>query len=538
MLALAACGGGGGGQEQPSEEGEPVQGGVLIDLQNFAQGEPDHIDPGLSSEIQSSQPGQLIWDGLTENDYKTGELRPMVAEKWESPNGDAKTWVFTLRQGVQWSDGTEVKASDFCRGWNRVVQPDFGSDLAYHFSPIKGYEEVQAGKADTLSGLKCDDAARTVTVELNFPYATFPATTSHLVFSPIHPEVEKLSDQTKYDEGVMIGNGPFKMKEPWKHNQYIKLVRNDNYWGGLNNHKAYLDEIEFRISTDVQAAFNAFEAGEGHTGYTPPARFAEVKQKYEPRFTGDPSLGIYWFGFNMKDPVVGGKENLKLRQAIAHAIDKQAIVDTVFNGSRQVAEQISPPTLPGYQEGLNPNAGHDMNKAKQLYQEWQQETGKRITEPIKVNFNAGAGHEEVAAIVVANLKELGVPAEQDPRDTETYFDEMRKGEGQFFRSGWIWDYVAYDNGLYPLFHSDSIGGDNLPQYENPEFDELVNRARATVDQDQANELYRQAERLVLSDVAAVPLNYYTGQIAYAENVHNLIQSPLQFVAYDEVWMTQ
>lgn len=540
VLALAACDGGDGGAptEPGGAAGTPVSGGDLIDLQNFAQGEPDHIEPGLSSTIQGSQPGQLVWDGLTENDYKTGELKPMVAESWTN-NADATQFVFKLRKDVKWSDGTPVLPSDFVRGWNRVVQKQFASEVAYHFDVIKGKAEVDAGKAKTMSGLKADDANLTLTVDLVAPYSTFATTTSHLVFSPIHKEVEQLKDQTKYEQGVMIGNGPFKFAEPWKHERYIKLVRNEDYWGGLNNHKAYLNSVEFRISKDVDAAFADFEAGTGQTGYIPPGRFAEVKAKYAGRVSDKEILGVYWWGFNMKDPVVGGAGNLKLRQAIAYAIDKQAIVNSVYNGSRKVATAFTPPGVPGYkEEGLNPlgGGGRDVNKAKQLLAEWG--GAAKITKPIKLNFGAGAGHEPVATIIQANLKELGINAELAPGDTETYFTQMREGKGQFLRSGWIWDYVAYDNGMYPLFHSNSIGGDNLVQYSNPAFDKLVDEARATTDPAKANELYNQAEQTMLTDVAVVPLNWYTGQVAYSEQLKNVTQSPLDFFAYDEMWLQQ
>jgi oligopeptide transport system substrate-binding protein len=539
ILALAACGGGGDREptEAGGEAGTPVSGGDLIDLQNFAQGEPDHIEPGLSSTIQGSQPGQLVWDGLTENDYKTGELKPMVAESWTS-NADATQFIFKLRKDVKWSDGSPVLPSDFVRGWNRAVQKQFASEVAYHFDAIKGKADVDAGKAKTMSGLKADDANLTLTVGLAYPYSTFATTTSHLVFSPIHKEVEKLKDQTKYEQGLMIGNGPFKFAEPWKHERYIKLVRNEDYWGGLNGHKAYLSTIEYRISKDVDAAFADFEAGTGQTGYIPPGRFEEVKAQYAGRVSDKPILGVYWWGFNMKDPVVGGPDNLKLRQAIAYAIDKQAIVDSVYSGSRKVATAFTPPGLPGYkEEGLNPlGGGRDVNKAKQLLAEWG--GAGKITKPIKLNFGAGAGHEPVATIIQANLKELGIPSELAPGDTETYFTQMREGKGQFLRSGWIWDYVAYDNGMYPLFHSNSIGGDNLVQYSNPTFDKLVDDARATTDQTQAYELYNKAEQTMLTDVAVVPLNWYAGQVAYSEKLKNVIQSPLDFFAYDEMWLQQ
>ncbi|MBW3651656.1 MAG: ABC transporter substrate-binding protein [Actinobacteria bacterium] len=548
-LVAAACGGGGGdgddtaapggqqGDRTPTEDGEPVVGGTLVDLQNFSAGNPEHIDPGLSSVIQGSQIAQLVFDGLTENDYQTGELQPMVAESWES-NDAGDEWTFQLREGVTFHNGDPVLPSDFKFAWERVVNPEFASDLAYHLDPIVGSDAVADGETTELEGVVADDDAMTLTVSLQFPYSTFPASVSHSVFSPVPKDVvEALDDQSQWERDVMIGNGPFKMSEPWADERSIKLERYDDYWGGLNGHTAYLDAIDFRISSDLDSAFQAFEAGQGDTGYIPPGRFEEVLTRFPDQNATDESLGIYYFGFNMDDPVVGGEDNLLLRQAIALAIDKQAIVDTVYSGSRTVATGWTPPGLPGYEEGLDDIAGaaeRDLDRARQLLEDW----GGEVTEPIQLNFNAGAGHEPVAQIIQANLEEIGIPSTLDGRDSTTYFTQMRAGEGQFFRAGWIWDYVAYDNGLYPLFHSDSIGGDNLMQYSNPEVDKLIDEARATLDEDDANERYREAEEEILEDVAVVPLNWYTGSIVYDKAVKNFIQSPLQFVAYDEIWLDE
>ncbi len=545
-LVASACGGGGddttapgGGEdgEAPGAEGEPVVGGTLVDLQNFASGNPEHIDPGLSSVLQGSQIPQLVFDGLTETNYRTGELEPMVAESWES-NEAGDEWIFTLREGVTFHNGDPVRPSDFKFAWERVVNPDFASDLAYHLDPIVGSDAVAEGQATELEGVVADDDARTLTVRLEFPYSAFPAAVSHSVFSPVPKSVvEGLEDQSQWERQVMIGNGPFRMAEPWVDEQYIRLERYEDYWGGLNGHDAYLDAIDFRISSDVDSAFQAFEAGQGDTGYIPPGRFEEILARYPEDNATKDSLGAYYFGFNMDDTVVGGEENLPLRQAIALAIDKQAIVDTVYSGSRKVATGHTPPGMPGYEEGLSDIAGaaeRDLDRARELLDEW----GGEITEPIQLNFNAGSGHEPVAQIIQANLEEIGIPTTLDGRDATTYFSQMRAGEGQFFRAGWIWDYVSYDNGLYPLFHSSSIGGDNLMQYSNPEVDELIDEARATLDREEANQLYREAEEEVLKDVAVIPLNWYTGSIVYGDSVRNFVQSPLQFVAYDEIWLEE
>lgn len=548
-LMAAACGSGSSPADTAGErsaatgDGAPRPGGSIVDLQNFAQGEPDHIDPALASTIQGSQPGQLIFDGLTETDYQTGKIVPNVAERW-SANDDATQWTFTMRRDVTWSDGTPVRPSDFKYAWERVVSPDLASEVSYHIldnAPIRGAKDVAAGTAQEIAGIVADDDAMTLQVTLEEPVGFFPTIVSHLVFSPVPAAIVRAlpNHGRDWEQGVMIGNGPYKMDGPWQHEQAIKLVRNERYWGGHNNHAPYLDAIEMRISKDLDSAYSAFEAGQGDTGYIPPARFAEARTRYADRLLIGATLGIYYWGFNMDDPEVGGPQNVKLRQAISSVIDRQRMVDQVYNNTRKVASGITPPGVPGQTDNLAEYGTRDLDRARQLLGEWEKATGKTAASlaPIKLNFGRGAGHAENAQIIQANLAELNIRSELDPRETTTYFTEMRRGQGQFLRAGWIWDYVHYDNGMFPLFDSASIGGDNLTQYRSSEFDRLISEARRTTDEAKADDLYRAAEKLVLNtDTVVVPLNWYAGSVVFSQRLRNVIQSPLQFLAYDEMWI--
>ena len=547
-LLAAACGsdenksgGGSTGAQPQGEEGKPVTGGNLIDYQNWASGAADHIDPALAHTIQGSQPGELLFDGLADYDYKTGELKPAVAESWSS-NPDATVWTFKIRRGVTWSNGDPVLPSDFKFAWERAARKDMASEVSYHITDnaqIKGTKAITEGTATEAAGLKADDANMTLTVELEAPLSFFPDVTAHLVFSPVPKKVvQALPDQTKWEQSVMIGNGPYKMAGNWNPDQGLKLVRNDSYWGGIHNHKPYIDSIEFRVSKDLDSAWAAFEAGQGQTGYIPPARYADAKARYAGRNSSEQAVnGIYYWAFNQKDPVVGGAQNVKLRQAIALIIDKQRMIRDVYNGSRQVATGITPPGIPGFQQGLSKFPNRDVTRAKQLLGEWEQASGKKVADlpPIKLNFGQGAGHAENATIIQANLKELGINSELDARESKTYFSQMHRGEGQFFRSGWIADYNVYDNMVWPLLSKNSA--DNHTQYDNPKFEGLIDQARRTTDVNKRNDLYRQAESIGLNDdTVIVPLNWYQGTIAWSDQLHNVIQSALLFVAYDEAWL--
>ncbi len=538
-LVASACGSDdddGASGDAGDDAGQPVIGGTLVDHQDLANGgDVDHIDPATAGTFDGAQITTLVYDGLTEYDPKAKELKPLVAESWTN-NDDFTEWTFKLRNNVLWSNGDPVLPSDFKYAWERVLDAKLASEIAYHITDnakIKGSKDVSSGKAKEISGIVADDAARTLKVTLDAPLNIFPNVISHTVFSPVPKKAASaLADQTAWENGVMIGNGPFKMAEPWKHDQYIKLLRNDTYWGGFENHKAYLDGIDFVISKDTETAFAGFEAGAAQTADIPPGRYADVRTRFpDTNTTALDTLATYYWALNQKDPVVGGAANLKLRQAISLAIDRQAIVDTVYSGTRKVATGFTPPGMPGYKADISTVTKRDVTRAKQLLTEW----GKPLP-TLKLNFNAGSGHEPVAAIVQANLKDIGINATLAPGDSKTYFSEMRKGNGQFLRAGWFWDYIAYDNGLYPLFSTGALGGDNLAQYSDPAFDKLLDDARTATDESERNRLYNEAEKKILDEVVAIPLNWYRGTIVWRPTLKNVVQSPLGFLNYENMWL--
>ena len=539
MLAVA-CGSSaktGGGPAPTTGAGKPVIGGTLIDLQNFIGGDPDHLDPALSSVLSDSQPAWLMFEPLTITDPVTGALKPGVATTW-SANANDTVWTFHLRK-EHFSNGMQVMPSDFKYAWERVNAKSFGSTLTTYMVIIKGAMEMEAGTATSLSGVVADDAAMSLTVTTTSPYSVLPQLVSYLAFAPVPKQVVSVLPNygKDWEKGVMIGNGPFAQASALVHNVDLKMVRNETYDGALG-HKAYLDGIDFRITKDVNTAFTAFQAGQGMTTGIPPGQYTAVKQQYGDGVKDSTILGTYYWTFNLKDPQLGGAQNVKLREAIALAIDKDAINNSVYNGSRVVATEFTPPGIPGYQAGLNNFPGRDLNKAKAALAAWEAATGKKASSltPLKLNFNAGHGHENVATIVQANLKEIGVPSVLAPSPQTTYFDDMEAGKGTFVRAGWIWDFTAYDDGIYYNFYTKAFN--NITGYSNPDFDKLMNEARASTDPATQNSKFHQAEQLLLNkDVVVVPLNWYRAAVIVSSKVHGFVMTPLDFGDYADTWLT-
>lgn len=528
IMLLSACGSDDEAETDPTPEGL-LPGGSVVDYQAYAAGEPRHIDPALASDTQESQIARLLFDGLTKTD-QNGVVRNAVASNVSS-TPDAKTWTFAVRSDVLFENGERVLASDFKYAWERVLDPATGSRLGSRFSLIQGADAMMDGSAKTLSGVTADDVTGEIVVKLTSTYPDFPAVVSTTPFSPVPQKLFKAdpSLSTKWEAGVMIGNGAFRMAGPWEHDRSIKLLKNDKYYGGINNHDAYLDSVEFKISKDLDSAYTDFESADFGVGRVPPGQYSQASTQYGSSQMTSPLLSTEYWGFNLSDPTVGGANNVKLRQAIAMAIDKKDIVLKLYGNARRPATGWAPPGLPGYQITLD-SGNRNVEAAKDLLREW----GKTPPE-IKISFNSGAGHEEKANIIQRNLNDIGIKATINPVAQADYGRAVGQGALQFFRGGWNADYISYDNYFAPLFTSPPMGDSNVFNYKNTVVDSLVVQARSETDVAKRNELYVKAEREMLKDQPVVPLDWSAAGIVRKNTVNDLVADPLGYINYSEVW---
>ena len=548
-LSLFAASCGGDDDDDAGTEGEGdetaedmVQGGELIDGSAFAQGNVEHIDPALSTTVSASQVGESLYDGLTKVDYSDIEnpvVRGEAAESWE-PNEDGTEWTFTVRDDLFFSDGTQVLPSSFKRSFERSSEPDFAGDYSYLFSFFEGGQEKLDGAADEITGVVADDDEMTLTTTLSAPYANFDAVIGFKLFAPMPEAVEELTDQNEWEtmDGGLIGNGPFMLDAPIN-DQEIVLVPNPEWDGtkydeelGLPE-QPYLDRLTFRVSADQDTAYNAFEAGEGQTATIVAGRVQEAVDNYATTLN-DPALGIYYFQINDRDPRVGGEENKLLRQAISQAIDRDEINQAVYEGTRTNATGITPPGIPGFQEGLCDYCEYDPEAAQAAYDEWV-DAGNSLAEPLPIQLNADAGHEPGVQIIIDNLDAIGIPATAEAIPSETYFGQLAEGACVICRAGWLADYPTYDNFMFDLFDTSALDGNNYG-YSNPEFDELLAEAKATTDADTAADLFQQAEQILLNDdIGTIPINWYLGTVAYnPDEVANLSQTPDFHIVWETV----
>jgi len=356
---------------------------------------------------------------------------------------------------------------------------------------------------------------------------------SHPFFGPLpEKEVSKLSDQADWNKGIMIGNGPFKMDQPASESEVV-LSRNDSWSGNvLGDKKAKLDKLTFKISKDQDTAYTDFQAGNLMSATIPSGQFGDAQAKYG-NTVKSPTLGSYHFDFGFTDPQLGGEKNLKLRQAISLAIDREEINAKVYEGTRNMPTGIVMPGIPGFKEGLCKYCKYDKDAAQKLLDEWKG-AGNSLSGPITIDYNTGAGHQDVVAIIQENLKALGI--ETTPNlVSEKYFGSMAKGGCHLCRSGWYADYPTYGNFMLDLFGKASIGGNNMGSFTDDKFEGLLTKAQAEPDDAKRAALYQEAEAYLLNDVtAAVPINWYKGDQVFAENVVGYDQPPLGIILWEKV----
>ncbi len=498
---------------------EPVRGGTF----NAFLMEPVTLDAANSQESEGISVAKEIYDGLVDYESETMEIIPAMAESWES-NEDATVFTFKLKKGVKFHNGRECKAEDFVYSWSRVALKETASEVSYHLEPIKGFEDCQEGKTDTLAGVKAT-GDYILEVALKYPYAEFPVTLGHPIFSPVpKEEVEKWAD--KFFEHPM-GTGPFKFAG-WDHDQKIVLERFDDYY----EDEAYLDKLVFNIFADEDTAFLEFEAGNLDECRIPLGRVKETQEKYKGKTIIKPMLGTYFYGLNMEaEPWKG---NVNLRKALNYSIDRKAITDAVWEGARAPATGIVPAGIPGFKENAMSYV-FDQPKTKVLLEEAGHSGGKGLLK-LSLSYNTGVGHDKVAQAMQAQMKDVGVNFDIVGYEFGTFIDKIQAEEATFFKVDWGADYPTMDNFLYPLFSSESA--DNMFKYENSEVDEKLLEARKETDETKRQVLYREVERMVLEDAPVVPIAFDETSRVVGEDVHGYTRTAMDDTPFECIWLSK
>lgn len=509
LAALAACGKNNNAASTNGGSVKASEGGTF----KYYISDPVAIDHYNLQESEGTQVGHVLFDSLVEWDWDKGDVKAKAAESWEI-NDDNTVFTFHLKD-AKFHNGDPVDSESFKRGWQRLVDTTMTTpgEIGYHLAPVVGYDEMAAGEATEISGLTCPDD-KTFVVTLKEPMADFLAVCCHPGLAPA-PQAA-IDDAANYLLAP-IGNGPFMMDGKWESGQYINVKRFDDYYGD----KPALDAINFSIQKDPKTAYSELEAGNMDFCQIPTGRFAELTEKYGSSVDGytiSPSrqtlagaeASVYYLAVNLEDETMANKD---LRHAIGLAINRQNIVDTLYEGVREPADNVFPPII-DKKGGSWEYAKYDPEAAKKIIDE----KGLAGT-TIKLSYNSGGGHEDIMSCIQADLTAVGLNVEQDTKEWAAYLQGLTDGDFQMGRLGWIADYPTLDNFIFPNFYS--TADNNYSRYNNPEVDAAIDDARKIVDEDDRKDAYRKINQMIADDMPIIPIMFYAHQHVASDRVNEL-----------------
>jgi peptide/nickel transport system substrate-binding protein len=506
-MALIGCSKGTTGESKNTEEketkteNEAKKGGTLV----FGRGgDSTSLDPAATTEGESFKVTENIYETLLNFGDQDTELHPGLATEW-NVSEDGLVYTLKLREGVKFHDDTDFNADAVVFNFERWKAGN--KEQFYYYNSQFG---------DTIKEVKAVDPL-TVQITLNRPLAPFFKNLAMSPFAIASPEAIK-----KYGDKFMenpVGTGPFKFKE-WKRNDKITLVKNENYWQeGLPK----LDSVIFRVIPENSARLNALNAGE--VDLIDGVNFSDVPQieaNKDLQVFKRPSLNVGYVGLTAtRGPL---KEKL-VRQALNHAVDKQAIIDAFYAGAAEPAKNPMPPVVAGYNDEVQ-DYEYNPEKAKQLLAEAGYPDGFEMelwAMPVARPYMPDG--KKVAEAIQANFAAIGVKAKIVSYEWGTYLDKARLGEADSFLLGWTGDNGDADNFLYVLLDQDSIGSNNYTYYKNPKVHDLLIKAQSTVDQAEREKLYKEAQVIIKEDAPWIPLVHSQPALAGRADIANFLPHP-------------
>jgi ABC-type transport system substrate-binding protein len=476
LLVLAACRGGDAAHRR-----------TLVDARDHY--DPKSLDPALSTDVPTGRAVSYLFDGLTRfsPDAKVG---PALAARWEvSPDG--LTYLFHLRSGVRFHDGTLLHASDVVHSFTRVLDPANKSGRPWPLYPIAGARQFAAGKTPTVSGLSAINDS-TVRITLDTALAIFPKLLAMPVASVVPAKISP-------DFGEHpIGTGAWTLVS-WQHDDFVLLARNAEYFGGAPK----LDSLMIRIIPEPSTAVAEFESGNVDLLYVPEADAPRWEQTDEKKalLTSAPALRLWYVALNTTR---GPLKDVRVRQALNHAVDVRTILDKLLGGRGHLAAGVIPPSLDGADPDRAPYA-YDTAAARKLLAS----AGYAKGFDIELWLPQDPTFARVAESIQSYLAAVGVRAKIVQRESAAAREASRNGQADMFVKDWYADDPDAETFLYPLLHGANRGvGGNVSFYENKEFDRIVSLARTEQDSSKRTALYRQADSLSFKDAPMIYLFFY------------------------------
>ena len=471
--------------------------------------DPPTLDPAEATDLTSAAVIRQVFDALLELDDRLRPI-PALAESW-TVSTDQRVYTFRLRSGVRFHNGRELRAADVKHSFERAAR----GKRPWVFEKITGARDVIAGRKTEIAGLRALDDL-TVEVRLDRPFPPFLYLMAYDAASVVPRE--EADKRGAAFASHPVGTGAFRFVS-WRRDDQVTLERFTGHFRG----PAPLDRIVFRIIPAEITRFNEYRAGQLDLTDIPTGQCQSVQR--DPRLRGEvgiwPTLGTSAVRFNVER---GPVSDVRVRRAIAHAIDPSVIVERLLERCVTPARGILPPALPGY----NPEVKRlplDRDLARRLLAEAGHAGGQGLN-PLAYHFNTTDTNQRIAELLQAQLKEVGIALELRRLDWAAHLKLVDGGTAGFFRQAWIADYPDPENFLTVLFHARNVGAPgNTSRYRNPKVDRLLDEADAMAPGRARDARYHEVEQVILDDAAWVSLYHYASRALIKPYVKGLERSP-------------
>lgn len=486
--------------------------------------DPETIDPALNSAVDGGNMLLHSFECLLAVD-QNGQLAPGQAESWETSE-DGLTWTFHLRDGLKWSDGSDLTANDFVYSWKRVCDPMVAAPYAETvLSMVEGYDKAIEGDLDALQVVATDN--NTLVVTLSTPCSYFGSLAAFATLSPVQQAtVEANGDAWATKAETYISNGPFYVSD-WVPGSYIMMTKNPYYW---NADAIKLDGIKWNLIEDSNAAYSAYQTGEVlMIKDVPTEEIPSLKENAD--FYVDPIIGTYYLSMNIdREPF----NNADVRKALSLAIDRDYVANTLMQGTYSPAGNLMGPgwiDTDGKQFKDNANGGKeyidttnyeaDLEEAKQLLADAGYPNGEGFP-TITYSTNDAGYHKVVAEYLQQAWAELGIDLQVDIVEWASFTPMRRNGDYDVARNGWVGDYSDPSN-MLDLFYS--TNGNNDGKFNNADYDAAIELSRTTLDAAERSTALHNAEDVLMEEAGCIPVAYYNDFWLQSDKITGSWHSP-------------
>lgn len=494
----------------------PVTGEALADDQTFTYrvlDEHSSVDPQVVEDVSGAEIVRDLFEGLMNQD-EDGNLVPGVAAGYTA-NDDNTVYTFSLRKDAKWSNGDPVTAGDFVFAWRRAADPALASPYQWfvELMSIENAAAIIAGETapDQLGVKAIDDHTFEVTLSAPLPY--FPQMTTHATTFPAPQKVIEAHGDDWTKPGNIVSNGAYVLTEHLPNERSVR-ERNAMYW---DNDSTIVDKVVALVINDENVALTRYMAGELDRTEVPAGQFPRLKKENPDEAISFPRLCNYYYTFNLSDSGPEEFKDVRVRKALALAVDRKIIVENVMAGGQTEAFSFAPVATANFTPPTTEMQGMTQAERDAMAVQLLAEAGYDKGNPLKFNmiYNTSEGHKKIAVAMSQMWKQkLGVEVELGNMEWKVFLETRGNQDFELARGAWCGDYNEASTFLDLL---DSESGYNDGKFVSPRVDELLAGAKTAKD---ASANYSEVEQIIAAEMPVIPIYHYAGVYMMDSDVGN------------------